>query len=183
LFGKEEGDNRPLQAYARYLSANKANVEQFITRLKFDLTASNPKLFFKPMRWLTPEEYEITVKQGLTDDAVRAVTMTVSQADNAPKLPEGMGKPLPPKAAPKKEPEPPTQAAATDDEPPPPAPKPAAKPAKPAAAKPAAAKPAAATDDEPPPPEPKVRASVAEAPVLPQRAKISEVAAQWDADD
>jgi hypothetical protein len=178
LFGKEEGDNRPLQAYARYLSANKANVEQFITRMKFDLGAPNPKLFFKPMRWLTPEEYEVCKAQSVMDEATRAVTMTVAQTDNtAAKLPATLGKPLPPVAA-KPAPAEPVEA----EEPPAPAPavgkgkkKPAAKPA-------AVAQPAPAADDEPPAPEPKVRPQAA-TPTMPTRTAVAQVAAEWDTDD
>jgi len=172
LFGKEEGDNRPLQAYARFIAANNANIEQFITRLKFDTTAATPKLFFKPMRWLTPEEYEIAKAKGASPDAEKAVTMTVAQADKAqPKL-QVAGAPLvkPAKAEVKEAPAP-----ETDDEPPAPAPTVGKKGPKKAAAKAAAP----AGDDEPPAPEPTVR-KTAEAPVLPQRESISKIAANWD---
>ena len=81
IFGKEEGDKRPLQAYARYVVANQASPEMMITRMQFDTKAEAPKLFFKPVRWLDEEEYEIVVRQGKTDDAKRAITMSVAQTD------------------------------------------------------------------------------------------------------
>lgn len=81
IFGKEEGDKRPLQAYARYVVANQASPEMMITRMQFDTKAEAPKLFFKPVRWLNEEEYEVAVRQGKTDDAKRAITMTVAKMD------------------------------------------------------------------------------------------------------
>ena len=81
IFGKEDGDNRPLQAYAKWLAAQSVSPEMVVTRMKFDTKAESPKLFFKPMRWLTDEEHETCVKQGQSSDAIRAITMTVSQTD------------------------------------------------------------------------------------------------------
>jgi hypothetical protein len=50
--------------------------------MKFDTKSESPKLFFKPMRWLTDEEHEASIKQGKTADALRAITMTVAQTDS-----------------------------------------------------------------------------------------------------
>jgi len=89
IFGKEEGDKRPLQAYARYLAAQTppVNPEQIITRMKFDTKAESPKLFFAPTRWLTDDEYPIAVNQGESDDAKKAVMLTVAQADGVKAAP------------------------------------------------------------------------------------------------
>ena len=99
VFGKEEGDKRPLQAYARYLAVQNppVNPEQIVTEMRFDTKAESPKLFFKPVRWLTDGEYEVIKEQAESVDAQRAVVMTVAQSDgvkpNAPKM-ELPGKPL-----------------------------------------------------------------------------------------
>jgi hypothetical protein len=85
IFGKEVNDDRPLQAYARWLAAQSIGPDMVVTRMKFDTKAESPKLFFKPMRWLTDDEHEICAKQGQTEDAKRAVTMTVSQTDKVEK--------------------------------------------------------------------------------------------------
>jgi hypothetical protein len=89
IFGKEDGDKRPLQAYARFLAAQTppVNPEQIVTRMKFDTKAESPKLFFAPTRWLTDEEYPIAVTQGDSDDAKKAVTLTVAQADGVKATP------------------------------------------------------------------------------------------------
>lgn len=81
VFGEGEGDKRQLQAYARWLGAQSINPEEVVTRMQFDLKAESPKLFFKTMRWLTDEEFEVVERQALTDDAIKAVTMTVAKMD------------------------------------------------------------------------------------------------------
>ena len=91
VFGKEEGDKRPLQAYARYLAVQNppVNPEQIVTEMRFDTKAESPKLFFKPVRWLTDDEYEVIKDQAESADAQRAVVMTVAQSDGvkaAPKM-------------------------------------------------------------------------------------------------
>jgi hypothetical protein len=60
IFGKEDGEKRPLQAYARYMAAQTppVNLDSIVTRMKFDTKAESPKLFFAPVRWLTDDEYE-----------------------------------------------------------------------------------------------------------------------------
>lgn len=77
IFGKEEGDNRPLQAYAYYLVAQGADPSGLVTRMKFDTNSESPKLFFKPMRWLTEDEYATTQEKGASPDAMKAITMSV----------------------------------------------------------------------------------------------------------
>lgn len=83
IFGKEEGDKRPLQAYARYMAAQTppVNLDAIVTRMKFDTKAESPKLFFSPMRWLTDDEYETAVEQSKSKDAEKAVAVTPASAD------------------------------------------------------------------------------------------------------
>ena len=83
IFGKEDGDKRPLQAYARYMAAQTppVNLDAIVTRMKFDTKAESPKLFFSPTRWLTDEEYEIAQEQAKSKDAEKAVAVTPAAAD------------------------------------------------------------------------------------------------------
>lgn len=104
IFGKEEGDNRPLQAYARFLAAQNASPDQVVTRLKFDTKAAVPKLFFKATRWLTEDEYETVQAQGQTPAATNAITMTVAQTDKVPAAPAEPIAGTAPKAAKKAKP-------------------------------------------------------------------------------
>jgi len=82
VFGKEEGDTRALQAYARHLGAQNIDPSEVITRMKFDTKSEAPKLFFKAMRWLTDDEFPIIQEQGKTDTAIKAVTMSFSKMDS-----------------------------------------------------------------------------------------------------
>jgi hypothetical protein len=166
IFGKGEGENRPLQEYARYYAAQSYSVSKFVTRLKFDTNAPVPKLFFKAMRWLDDEEYAITSAAGTSADAIKAITMTVSQQDGvAPTVAAAAPIALPGKP-PKAAPLPPEE----DDEPPAPAPKKAAAKAKPALPP---------EDDEPVEPEVK-KASAKPAAPAPAGGKLTDVLSAWD---
>lgn len=151
IFGKEEGENRPLQAYARFLAAQSVSPETLVTRMKFDTKSESPKLFFKAMRWLTEEEYESAVRQGATEDAKRAITMTVAQTDKVEPM--------------KLEGKPPTKAKVDDDEAPPPPPK----------GKKAAAKPKVEEDEDV---EPTVRKE--EKPAVAAKQSLTKLAEEWD---
>ena len=57
--------------------------------MRFDTASSTPKVVFKPVRFLETDEIKIAIDQGKTPTALKAITMTVAQADgvkDAPKL-------------------------------------------------------------------------------------------------
>lgn len=89
IFGKEEGEKRPLQAYARYLAALSVSPETLVTRLRFDTKAAVPKLFFQPVRYLEDDEYELVVEKSQSVAAKQAITMTVAKATEKPLQIEG----------------------------------------------------------------------------------------------
>jgi len=167
IFGKEDGDKRPLQAYARFLAAQTppVNPEQIVTRMKFDTKAESPKLFFAPTRWLTDDEYPIAVSQGESDDAKKAVTLTVAQADGVKAAPMAI-----PGAAPKPVAKPMGEMMDEDD---------TAAMAEVKAAKPKAkakAEPVAEADDEP-----EVRKETAKAAAVPaKKSKLADIVSDWD---
>ena len=97
IFGKEEGDKRPLQAYARYLAAQSISPETVVTRLRFDTKAAVPKLFFQPMRWLEQEEFDIVKEKSESTDAKSAVVMSFGKGGTKKTAP------APALAAPKEE--------------------------------------------------------------------------------
>lgn len=100
IFGKEDGGNRPLQAYARWLGAQSIAPEALVTRLKFDLNATAPKMFFEPARWLNDEEYATCQEKGASEAATRAVTMAFAKPEPAVAAPAPIALPgKPPKAA------------------------------------------------------------------------------------
>ena len=164
IFGKEDGDKRPLQAYARYLAAQTppVNPEQIVTRMKFDTKAESPKLFFAPTRWLTDEEYPIAVAQGDSDDAKKAVTLTVAQADGVKAAPMNIAG-----AAPKPVVRPMGEMMDEDA---------AAAVAEVKVAKAPKTKPAADVDDEP-----EVRKETAKASAVPaKKSKLADIVSDWD---
>lgn len=110
LFGKEENGNFPLQAYARWLSAQNIEPNEVITRMRFDTKAESPKLFFKAMRWLTDEEFEGVSKQSESDTSKKAVAPPQYQASDAPKAKAALPAPAPVMGGDDEEPAPPPKA-------------------------------------------------------------------------
>ena len=164
IFGKEDGENRPLQAYARWLVAQSVDPSMVVTRMKFDTKAEAPKLYFKAMRWLTDDEFAQAGDQGKTDDAVKAVTMSVGAVDNAKPADALKGAAPKAKAAPAPE-------AEEEDEAPAPAPK---------AAKKAKAAPVVEEDDDA---EPEVRKAEKKPSAVPGKKSLADVVGGWDDED
>jgi len=157
IFGKEDGENRPLQAYARWLVAQSVDPSMVVTRMKFDTKAEAPKLFFKAMRWLTDEEYEVATKQGATEDATKAIVLNVATLDSKPT--DALKGAAPKAKAPVVE---------EEDEAPAPAPKAKAKP-----------KAEPVEDDE----EPTVRKEEKKPSAVPGKKSLADVVGAWDDED
>lgn len=178
IFGKAEGENMPLQEFSRRLVAQGVDPTMVVTRMKFDTNSSSPKLFFKPMRWLSDEEFAICSEKGQSEDAIKAIEFTVAQTDGVTgsvAAPAPLGG-TPPKAA-KPAPAPAAAAQEEDDEPPPPPPK-ATKP-RAAKAEPAPVAQAAEEDDAPP----VVRAKPAPTPAAPgavDKSALQSTLDSWD---
>lgn len=82
IFGKPEGDGKmPLQAYAKHLAGHNVPITAVVTEMRFDTKAATPKLTFKAKRALSEDEYQVVKRQGNTNDAKQAITLTVSQMD------------------------------------------------------------------------------------------------------
>ena len=134
--------------------------EMIVTRMKFDTKAEAPKLHFAPNRWLTPEEYEIVKAQGESDEAKRAVVMTVAASD-------GVKPASAPLAIPGKRP----MGELTKEED-----APAYEPIAAKAAK-AKAKPVVEEDDA----EPEVRKEAAKPSAVPaKKGKLADIVSDWD---
>jgi hypothetical protein len=167
IFGKADGDNRPLQEYARWLVAQNINPETVVTRMRFDTKSESPKLFFKAQRWLSDDEYETVEEQAASDDATKAITMTVAKMDNAVSKPLQLeGKP-PAKAKPAPAP----VVEEEEEEAPAPAPAPKAKAVK--------AKPAPVVEPEEVE-EPVVRQEVSKKPAAPAKGGLADMVSDWD---
>lgn len=172
IFGKEEGDKRALQAYARWLVAQGVDPSTVVTRMYFDTASESPKLFFKAMRWLTDDEFAQATTQGATPEAIKAVTMDAGSMD--------MGKPpadaLKGKApTPKAKPAPVVEDEAEEEEEAP-APKPKAK-AKPA---PAPVVEDEAEEEEEEEAAPVVKKAVVKPTAVPTKKSLADVVSDWD---
>lgn len=93
IFGAGEPGKWPLQTYAKMLGSKGVPVTAVVTEMKFDTDSATPKITFRPVRVLEPNEHEIVINQGKSVAAQRAITMTVAEADgvkvappSAPKL-------------------------------------------------------------------------------------------------
>ena len=169
IFGKEDGENRPLQAHARWLIAQGVDPTMVVTRLKFDTKAPVPKLFFKAMRWLTDEEFAQCQEKGQSPEAIKAITMTVAQQDGVSQpAPMNIPGARPKAAAPAPAPEP----EAEEEEAP-------APPPKPKATRKAAPTPAPEAVEEVVD-EPVVRAAPSKAPAAAPSAGLAQTLADWD---
>jgi len=92
IFGGAENGQLPMQAYARFLSANKAPAIAVVTNMYFDTEAETPKLFFKATGPLTETQLNTVVEVRGTDAVKLALEMTVSQTDKVEKT-EAKSKP------------------------------------------------------------------------------------------
>jgi len=81
IFGDAENGNHPLHAYVKALAAQNISPDMVITRIKFDTKAEHPKLFFKPQGWLNEEQFNVVQEKGKSPEAIKAITLTVSQQD------------------------------------------------------------------------------------------------------
>lgn len=78
IFGNGIAERRPLHEYTDYVRANNQNLMSVVSRMSFDMDSSSTKVGFKPIRVLNDEEYAICAEKSKSDDAKRAITLTVS---------------------------------------------------------------------------------------------------------
>lgn len=81
IFGKRDGSNMGFQAYVTYLAEMQNTHGSVVTQIEFDEDSETPKLFFKPVRSVEPEEWATVEELYDGEAATSAVTLTVYQAD------------------------------------------------------------------------------------------------------
>lgn len=81
VFGDGEKGKLPLQAYARHLKNHGTPITGVVTEMRFDTASPTPKLVFKPIRPVTEEEFLKVNELKDSDEAIKAVTLTVAQTD------------------------------------------------------------------------------------------------------
>jgi hypothetical protein len=88
LFGEAKGNDMGLQAYIKFLSAHNTPAIAVMTELRFDEDSTAPKLYFRPVRGLDEAELNQAIEARDSDDAKKAITLTVSQTDNVQDKPK-----------------------------------------------------------------------------------------------
>jgi hypothetical protein len=78
VFGEGEKGKLPLQAYGRHLKAHNTPVVGVVTEMRFDINSPTPKLFFKPVRPITEDEFEAVKAVKDSPDAEKAVAFIVA---------------------------------------------------------------------------------------------------------
>lgn len=94
IFGDGGSAGAALQGYYKALASRSIDPAALITRAKFDTDKESPTLGFSAVGWLTQDQYDAAVRQGKSEAATRAITMTVHEADGvdpgaAVELPSG----------------------------------------------------------------------------------------------
>ena len=88
VFGDGEKGKLPLQAYARHLKNHGTPITGVVTEMRFDTASPTPKLVFKPVRPVTEDEFLKVQELKDSDEAIKAVTLTVAQTDGVKDKPK-----------------------------------------------------------------------------------------------
>jgi hypothetical protein len=85
IFGKGELNTMPFEQFAKYVGSQGYNLNTLVTEMRFDEKSDVAKVYFRPVKFLSKEEWEVAKRQGDTPSAKRAVETTVAQTDSKPK--------------------------------------------------------------------------------------------------
>jgi len=83
IFGRGDTDKMPFQQYAKYVGSQGKNINTLITEMRLDSDSDTPKLTFKPVKFLTREQWEIARDKGDSPAAKAAITQTPATTDGA----------------------------------------------------------------------------------------------------
>lgn len=79
IFGEAKASQMGMQAYARYLQSHNTPIIAVVTQMSFDEDSETPKLFFKAVRPLDEPELRTAIEAKDSDEAIKAITMSVNQ--------------------------------------------------------------------------------------------------------
>lgn len=81
IFGRDDLDKMPFQQYAKYVGAQGKSINTLVTELRLDSDSDTPKLTFKPVRYLSEQEWETAKEKGDSPAARSAVMQTPAAID------------------------------------------------------------------------------------------------------
>jgi hypothetical protein len=114
IFGKGDLTHMPFEQYVKYVGSQGYNLNTLTTEMRFDPDSDTAKLYFKPLKFLSKEQWEVAKKQGETQAAKKAIEFSFTKpAEKAPALAAPKAQAAPAEAAieePKKRPEKKTEA-------------------------------------------------------------------------
>lgn len=89
IFGEADGKKMGMQAYAKFLAAHDTPIIAVMSQMYFDENSETPKLFFTAVRPLDEAEFKAAVAAKDSEEAIDAITLTVSQTDGVQKKSAG----------------------------------------------------------------------------------------------
>ena len=81
IFGRGDLDKMPFQQYAKYVGAQGKSINTLVTELRLDSDSDTPKLTFKPVKYLSEQEWEVAKEKGDSPAARSAVMQTPASTD------------------------------------------------------------------------------------------------------
>lgn len=86
VFGRGDADKMPFQQYAKYVGSMGRSLGTLITEMRLDSDSATPKLTFKPVGYLTREQWLTAKEKGDSPAAKAAITQTAAQSDGVKKV-------------------------------------------------------------------------------------------------
>jgi hypothetical protein len=76
----------PFEQYVKYVGSQGYNLNTLNTEMRFDPDSDTAKLFFKPLKFLSKEQWEVAKRQGETPAAKRAIEFVFTKSDKPAQL-------------------------------------------------------------------------------------------------
>ena len=86
IFGKGDLKTMPFEQFAKYVGSQGYNLNTLVTEMRFDPDSDTAKLFFRPLKFLSKQEWEQAKRQGETPAAKNAIQLTAYSNDEPKKL-------------------------------------------------------------------------------------------------
>lgn len=83
IFGDSSANAKSLNDYIKALDTRGVDAGQVVTRIKFDLDASVPKLLFSPQRYIDSDELDVVQDLIVSDEVKNMSEVSMSTVDNS----------------------------------------------------------------------------------------------------
>jgi hypothetical protein len=78
MFGTGNSERRPVREYAEYVKANGEVLSSVVSRMTFDPDASATRVGFRAIKQLNDDEFAIVSRKSTSEEAIRAITLSVN---------------------------------------------------------------------------------------------------------